>query len=427
MFDYYSGENIGTRLSSLSDVRTDPYNIENPLSSLQFKDVVMFPIKASIYANVARSGWHGFKYTVGLPDKFTRKSLKHQYRMSTVDGLLGDFIHGVKVTGSRFMSGEFGSRSFMEMMSDTVKGNRLPKTKKWGIIHDRKAEADFMKLSGSWEAGILDRFMVGKSGIENAILNLAESGHITPDQVNSMLKDRKFVDKVIKHKYAVHDPKLSNINPFDKKETFKSIGKYRHGFYKNHPEINKSYADIRKETASVWDLLRGKRDASTVSYFQSQPYKTRFSPVAGTFKWNKKKYARQYNTTFDAFMRAMSDSTEKMAGELYNTPAVLNAAHQAASTSMMRTKFVNMIRPTLAAAYLVPAAMDAIAWGYRKVTETMERTASTMRAVTRMEFGSENLMQSSRMASERQRAVAAIQNSHMNARYLLGNEATMYH
>ena len=242
-----------------------------------------------------------------------------------------------------------------------------------------------------------------------------------------MLKDRKFVDKVIKHKYAVHDPKLSNINPFDKKETFKSIGKYLHGFYKNHPEINKSYADIRKETASVWDIIRNKKNPDDIAFFQAQSGRTRFSPIVGTFKWNQKKYARQYNTTFDAFMRAMSDSTEKMAWELYNTPAGLNAAHQAASTSMMRTKFVNMLRPALAAAYLVPAAMDAIAWGYRKVTETMERTASTMRAATRMEFGSENLMQSSRMASERQRAVAAIQNSHMNARYLLGNEATMYH
>ena len=55
------------------------------------------------------------------------------------------------------------------------------------------------------------------------------------------------------------------------------------------------------------------------------------------------------------------------------------------------------------------------------------RIASTVRELVRPEFGSGEVLSNSRISTERQRAIQAIQNSHMNARYLLGNEAAMYH
>jgi hypothetical protein len=55
------------------------------------------------------------------------------------------------------------------------------------------------------------------------------------------------------------------------------------------------------------------------------------------------------------------------------------------------------------------------------------RVASTMRELVRPEFGSGEVLSNARVSTERQRAIQAIQNSHMNARYLLGGEASMYH
>ena len=60
-------------------------------------------------------------------------------------------------------------------------------------------------------------------------------------------------------------------------------------------------------------------------------------------------------------------------------------------------------------------------------TQVPARLAATMTDMTRMDFGSGESLSNSRLATERQRAVSAIQNAQMNARYLLGNEAQLYH
>ena len=58
--------------------------------------------------------------------------------------------------------------------------------------------------------------------------------------------------------------------------------------------------------------------------------------------------------------------------------------------------------------------------------EIPARLRSTMRGLTRMEFGGGQVIQNSKMSTERQRALQAIQSAQMNARYLMGSEAQMY-
>lgn len=70
------------------------------------------------------------------------------------------------------------------------------------------------------------------------------------------------------------------------------------------------------------------------------------------------------------------------------------------------------------------AAVPAVVQG---MARTAARMGNTMREITRQDFGSGQVLLNSRMATERQRAIEAIQNTGMNARSLLGTEAAMYH
>ena len=64
---------------------------------------------------------------------------------------------------------------------------------------------------------------------------------------------------------------------------------------------------------------------------------------------------------------------------------------------------------------------------FKTVNQTMARFGSTMNRLTAMDFGSGEVLMNSRLATERQRAIEAISNAQLNARYLLGNEASLYH
>lgn len=461
MFNKWSGENMGNALTGLADVRTDPYTI-NPMSVdiPSPKSVLSLPLKASLYMNTMRSGWAGFRYLYGLDNKFTDTSLRQQYRMTTVNGLVADTISAGKATVERFFRGE------------TLSGAPRHYSKPWKIIGSAAREDKFARLSGTWEAGILDRFMLGKQGLVNAMNTMYDRGHISSDDLKGFIDDNSLLDDVIKRKYELnmkyvdHDSKYA-MGKAKLKDIEKDLGFFHkrwsktqnkmiaglpvkrrvireHGMTENawryeqdvENQIYKSaikrqkvripngttrYNEMMKtKVASFGDLFRDKVSRDQVALWGPETSSIRVMPIKASFPWNKAKYARQYNTTHEAVLQALKDKgiSEAIAAD---------AAHQTALTSVWRSKMIKMAKPYLTAAYVVPAIADAAIAVTRTINETLERSASTMRALTSMEFGSDNLMQSSRMASERQRAVSAIQNAQMNARYLLGNEATMYH
>ena len=462
MLDKWSGENIGTDIARLADVRTDPYSLDNLPNMIPTPGSVMaFPLKASVYMNSMRSGWAGFKYLYGLDNKFTDASLRNQYRMTTVNGLLGDIISTGKATVERFFRGE------------TMSGAPMHRSKSWKFVDSPGKEGRFLALnSKAWEAGILDRFVAGKSHINSALRNFSEAGHLGNDKLKEFIDDNRFVDELIRHKYLIGKEKSYDSLYSERKDRLKSLEeglgffekrkarvdnlrmsglpmkrpvvrtpgmseaafryfqdaetqRYKASLRKQKTKIPSKFGSydkmIRDRVASFGDLLRGKVSRDDVAIWRDDKAGMRFMPVKASLPWNKPKYARQYTTTYEAFLRTLSDNG------VARTAAAETAAHQAAIGSVWRTKMIKMAKPYLAAAYVVPAIADAAVSATRMINETIERTASTMRSVTAMEFGSDNLMQSSRMASERQRAISAIQNAQMNARYLLGSEATMYH
>ena len=97
---------------------------------------------------------------------------------------------------------------------------------------------------------------------------------------------------------------------------------------------------------------------------------------------------------------------------------------------------LSVVRPRMMAKVLkvgagamigLPIAMDLMAGAVRGVNTAMSRTATTLHGLSRTEFGSDNVINNARVATERQRAIDAIQNGQMNARYIMGSEAMMYH
>jgi hypothetical protein len=74
---------------------------------------------------------------------------------------------------------------------------------------------------------------------------------------------------------------------------------------------------------------------------------------------------------------------------------------------------------------------DLVLRGARKAVQGLNelplRQMATLKQLTSMEFGSGEVLMNSRLATERQRAVEAIQNASLNARYSMGSEASFYH
>lgn len=80
-----------------------------------------------------------------------------------------------------------------------------------------------------------------------------------------------------------------------------------------------------------------------------------------------------------------------------------------------------------AAMITVDLAAKATSAALSGAVNTAMRVGATMRSAAVQDFGSGQSLWNSRIATERQRAIEAIQNSAVGARSILGNEAAMYH
>lgn len=91
---------------------------------------------------------------------------------------------------------------------------------------------------------------------------------------------------------------------------------------------------------------------------------------------------------------------------------------------MKRSKMIRRVAGTTMGLGIIAATTSK---ALTAAIEVPSRMAGTLRKITMPEFGSGRILQNSALATERQRAVQAIQNAQMNARTLIGNEANLYH
>jgi len=135
---------------------------------------------------------------------------------------------------------------------------------------------------------------------------------------------------------------------------------------------------------------------------------------------------RKFRDTSVAMKAAIENYTEFASG----TPLTNAAYDSMADYSTMYAKRLANAR-ILKATMIGTIGVDILAHSGRKTYELMRdipsQIASTISRSMRTEFGTGDVLWTSRMATERQRAVHAIQDAQMNARYLLGQEASLYH
>ena len=92
-----------------------------------------------------------------------------------------------------------------------------------------------------------------------------------------------------------------------------------------------------------------------------------------------------------------------------------------------RNRILNGAKAIIGHGALAYLAIPAVAWGLKKIPEIIGRSSATIKDMMKTEFGGGTVIESSRLGSERQKQIAAIQNSGLNARGLMGNEAKRYH
>lgn len=97
-----------------------------------------------------------------------------------------------------------------------------------------------------------------------------------------------------------------------------------------------------------------------------------------------------------------------------------------ALSAIQRIRRARTAKLVVGAATVAMVGTELLGIGMRAAIELPTRAAGMTRSLFKADFGSDTVVESSRVATERMRAVQAIQNSQMNARYLMGNEAMMY-
>lgn len=102
-------------------------------------------------------------------------------------------------------------------------------------------------------------------------------------------------------------------------------------------------------------------------------------------------------------------------------------AKEGAESVARRLRFMRFAKFGLKAASVAPIVTGLALAGVKTAANTMHSASITLNKMTHMNFGSDDYRLNEASKSERQQAVEAIQNASLNARYLMGNEASMYH
>ena len=110
----------------------------------------------------------------------------------------------------------------------------------------------------------------------------------------------------------------------------------------------------------------------------------------------------------------------------YNNDAE-KIAYQTSLKQAQTMRRISWIKGGVRTVGAVAIAGYVAAEALEKGSEIINRSAATIQAMSSTEFGSGKFMDNANLASERQKQMAAITNAGLNARGLMGNEASRYH
>jgi predicted phage tail protein len=382
-------EKFGFYISDFGNISKEPYTRES-LPDITVGSAISFPIKTAAAIGIARQGWNMAR-SVGMFSSLSEGSLmpfnddilRARYRSRTVNGLAKRVLDIVNPWGNHPVASEQGYAKFLEKSS----------------------------------FGFMDNRMLG---LDNLTTRLKDAGVEIADE-------KEFLKSL--HK---------NIYKTPMSEAAFNTGKYK----EVHERLSK------KRTVTMWDILTGGKKVPGIS--TEDTLKDRYKKIfldkdVGLFadstkegkvfrvfgKGTSRSKARLFAHTSEAVHATIREkSSIGSLAKQHLTPALgkniadttnIWAANVASTAARYRAA-----RLAVGGIMAVSLAAEAFKGVVKLGGEVTNRVATTMRGIHQVDFGGNHVM-NDKMATERQRALSEIQNAQMNARYLLGSEASLYH
>lgn len=479
-----SVESLAYLLSSLQAYSTDPYDPFRSLNYQSFQEsdwaqktgsqtaasIALFPLKVTAGLNLARMGWYGSRSTGLLTDitrPFMRKRQVWSYEARHLKGYLGNLIENKGILGKAAFKRQFasGKRTISSHFSFPMGGSRPD-----AVVSGKQMVLPGVSVEDLMDMGEIDpkyRFRGYKPLLAERMLLRPERFGTLLEQISPGITAEAGGLEHLTHKYLERmyrlDEEAHGIRGF--KQRVKNMGSrfsertrsassvYRMDRLENpfraavgikpHSRLRSATRALRstrsEETlrflkeqraryTTAWDIVTGKGSA------EKGFFRKRAELVKGLFTGEKRfapwlttnrNYARMVVGGTDSTMEILAEHAQR-AGQTLN-PLARTSVMDYHMRMLEKVRKVRAFRAVGATTMGVGLAVELAKSIYKKAPEIMARASSTIYGATRPEFGTGDLLTSSRMMTERQRAVEAIANAQMNARYLLGNEAMLYH
>jgi hypothetical protein len=438
-----------------------------------FTSIAMMPLKLSMYANTIRSSFYGAIATMRVGERFSPSTMTARYRMSTISGLLGDVATGAKTSLTRLARGEsftFGkTKNVAKSLADVVRGNKTDSVwtrlgnfrralsepsskyyseiKPWKYVYSAAGEKAYHEAAGIYKYGAIDKLFLSERRVNNSLQKLLDSGKISKSAFDSLTAEKGgFAERIAKEMVKIQTHTTTGFE-IAQREVLRDIygietkarptGKALKAWWKAESRNYKETSVIDlirgverggKLEGRFWSTARTQNRMAMVKNIKIFPNQVapenRLVMTHATASWNKMMKSKHAWTAKEAVVRA-AQSDMHLAN--LESKAVADLGIDIEQSFVHNLSRAKWLRAGAISLFLVPQALKVTLGAIRTGEELMMRTAATTRGMFRMEFGNDmNVLSNARMATERQRAVAAIQNAHMNARYLMGNEAPMY-
>jgi len=410
MYDFIVGRAgaFGNYANSYGGYETNPYYPSFHIDAgAAVSSLVTAPVRLSMYYNIAHAAFHGSRaigLTSSLKDPFTASRLLSRYKSRTVHGLTRDALNIIPPQAPDTFTGKIAHAVF-----GTNRNARWYEP----VIRQHTQER-FDAFVAAKPMGLLDRYLLRPNAMDKRIRDI----------IPALADDRGIAKEVASRLYS-KDHAMSKYRGI--------TGRFRERAQGLH--LKKSYLEAQqRSTITLWDILSGKKGKGTS--YGSRVLDTLVgeeSVLAGmrgaengkTFQLMLSR-SRRKTLQFHEYNAAILDAAKSMGAARNELIAAQKIAEDQSVQILKRIRNARVVKTVAGGALALSVVGDIFRGGMQMATEGFARSASTLRSMTRTDFG-HDVLDTARSASERQRAVEAIQNAQLNARYLLGNEASIYH
>jgi len=391
------------------------------------RDFVSSAIKLELAANAIRFGLGGFLGVVGAttPISATFDRSRQAFRMRTLwaGGMIPKLIESldpVRRKEYKAAAKEFFSKPNRSLLStlrrDFVRDPALTKhfsERPYDFLIG--TEKNYTKFREKYTFGFLGNRIVAPADFHNTMRDILpddvyRAQYKKLDKVFNKYLTALRQDKAAMREFESHVARMAGIRDVAAKGGI-SLFEVTSGTKTAQNSLLKMVPALGRPIARV-SLLKEKIGVRI-------PWKLR-AATGGQWK------LREANAVHTAFIRTLEEVAPQTAAKVAEGGIEAGIVKDYAMRYVNRVGYARFAKLSAAAYWLPQLAVGVVGAAARTPLSLPYAVARKIEKVRNPEFG-RDIMMNSRMATERQRAVMAIQDAQYNARYLLGNEASLYH